>query len=226
MSLYADSKLPVDEALQAFHGEELRDLWSVPADGSAEPERILLGTQMSLSPDDAFLVFLRDAPETGSDIWTAPLSAPEDAKVFLATEADERWPVFSPDGAWIAYTSDESGEPQVYVKAFPSGSGKWQVSIAGGTGPTWSPEGDALFFAKDGVLMRVSVSSSGASLTLGSPEKILGSGPPTGLRVFGGFSVVPGGGGFVFARNVQREGDDDDDNEIFVVQNWLAEFEE
>jgi Tol biopolymer transport system component len=62
------------------------------------------------------------------------------------TSSDERHPYFSPDGKWIAYSSDESGVFQVYVRAFPDNGGKWQISDEGGLYPIWPREGNEIFF--------------------------------------------------------------------------------
>jgi serine/threonine-protein kinase len=91
-------------------------------------------------------------PETGYDLWTVPLETdgaglragkPE---VYLQTPFDKRNPSFSPDGRWLAYTSNELGSFQVYVQAFPDKGGKWQISRDGGGYPMWSHSGRELFF--------------------------------------------------------------------------------
>ena len=77
---------------------------------------------------------------------------------------------FSPDGNWIAYSSDESGLVEVYVESFPTHGGKRQISLAGGSGPRWRADGKELYYySLDGTLMAVSVTGSGASLTTGPP---------------------------------------------------------
>ena len=130
--------------------------WWLRADGSGEPQQF---RQMffwfgSFSPDGKHLAFVERHPETNQDIWTLPLEGsgtdhlelgkPEP---FLRTPAAEGFPAFSPDGRWLAYSSDESGARQVYVRRFSGGtSGKWQVSTEGGTNPIWSPNGRELFF--------------------------------------------------------------------------------
>ena len=67
---------------------------------------------------------------------------------FARSQANQMHPFFSPDGRWIAYTSDESGSNEVYVRPFPetAAGGKWQVSSGGGQVPVWSPDGRNLFF--------------------------------------------------------------------------------
>jgi serine/threonine-protein kinase len=67
-------------------------------------------------------------------------------EVFLQTAADERYPSFSPDGKWLPYASTESGNYQVYVRAFPDTGRRWQISNAGGGYPMWSRSRRELFF--------------------------------------------------------------------------------
>ena len=84
-------------------------------------------------------------PSTGWDIWI--LSTEEDVpRTFLQTSYNERQPAFSPDGRFIAYRSDESGQDEVYVRSFPSGDRTWRISTDGGVEPRWSHDGRELFF--------------------------------------------------------------------------------
>ncbi len=126
----------------------------IRADGAGE-EQLLLESKgdlrpHSFSPDGGRLAFAESGGDTSLlDLWTLPLdvSDPERPKpgkpeLFLRTPFNEDGPAFSPDGHWIAYTSNESGRIEVYVRAFqggsPSGSGKWQISTGGGLYPIWS----------------------------------------------------------------------------------------
>ena len=127
------------------------------ADGGGKPQ-LLLRTKdtawpWSFTPDGKRLAYFE---ATGSyDLWTVPIegdsTTPRAGKPesLLQTPFDERYPMLSPDGRWLAYVSNESGTYEVYVKAFPevgSGGGKWQISSDGGTYPMWSRTGRQLFF--------------------------------------------------------------------------------
>ena len=147
-------------------------LWS-RADGSAPP--VVLShsnnqqTPWSFSPDGKHLAFVEIDPKTGADIWTMPVESGPDGlrpgkpEVFLRTPFHERGPAFSPDGRWIAYMSDESGDYQVYVKGFPDGARTWRISTNRGGYPAWSRNGRELFYwslGSSGLLMAVSYRAS------------------------------------------------------------------
>ena len=131
----------------------------------------------SFSPDGKRLAYAEANPETGNDIWTLPLEGSDSdhptagkAEPFLRTAANEFDPAFSPDGGWMAYTSDESGNLEVYVRPFPGPGSKWRISTAGGRIPVWSKSGRELAYETlDGRLMMVSYSVSGDTFTPGKP---------------------------------------------------------
>jgi serine/threonine-protein kinase len=116
-------------------------------------------------------------PRSHFDLWTVPLESdgaglragtPE---VLLQTPANERSPVVSPDGRWLAYSSDESGTYQIYVRPFPDKRGKWQVSNSGGTYPMWSRNGHELFFESTGQqIMVAAYAVTGGTFVPGSPR--------------------------------------------------------
>ena len=88
-----------------------------------------------------------------------PLSGKRKPFPFLQTEFSEEHPQFSPDGRWLAYTSNESGRPEIYVQSFPASSGKWEVSTHGGSHPRWRGDGKEIFYldVHDKKLMAVTV---------------------------------------------------------------------
>jgi hypothetical protein len=102
---------------------------------------------------------------------------------FLATRFEERSAQFSPNGRWVAYASDESGQPEIYVRPFPKEpSGEFKVSALGGVTPRWRQDGAELYYiAPDGMLMAVSFTATGGVPTMGAPTALFPS-----HAVFGG----------------------------------------
>ncbi|MDQ6803263.1 MAG: protein kinase [Acidobacteriota bacterium] len=144
------------------------------ADGSGASEELFRSpnrlTPSSVSPDGKLLAYVERAPSTRGDIWLLSL-AERKRTPLVQTPFDEDEPIFSPDGRWIAYVSDESGKYQVYVRSAAAGGGRWQISIDGGSLPRWSRNGRALFYwnRHDHAIYRVSVIESGP-FSAGRPE--------------------------------------------------------
>ena len=100
----------------------------------------------------------------GSDLWVLSLENDGAVEPFFQSSANHLDPQFSPDGKWIAYTSDESGRqdlPEIYVRAFGGSGQVWQASSNGGTTPRWNPNGLELFYGSRGRLMVVDVRPEG-----------------------------------------------------------------
>ena len=124
----------------------------------------------SFSPDGKRLGYM-ESGETGYDIFTAPISGDADSGIhagkpepFITTKADERAPAFSTDGKWLAYSSNETGTTEVYVRAFPDNGSKWQVSNGGGNYPRWSRGSQELIFeTPEARIMAVSYTIKGNS---------------------------------------------------------------
>ena len=139
------------------------------ADGSGGSERLSTADQvadlpLSFSPDGQFLAFIRTDPKTLRDIWLLSLKD-RTRKLFLSTPTTEGAPRFSPDGRWIAYVSDESGRPEIYVQPFPGPGGKWQISTDGGIEPAWNPNGRELFYRIGDRMMAVPITTTPAFCT-------------------------------------------------------------
>jgi serine/threonine-protein kinase len=145
------------------------------ADGTGEVQRLTESTHNQLAtswhPSGRLLAFQEQTPNNGVDIMILPIEGDEQSgwkpgkpTVFLSTPFDEQSPQFSPDGRWIAYYSNESGQqPDVYVRAYPSSAGsKWQVSNGGGLYPIWSRTRPELFYiTPDGHIMMASYTAEG-----------------------------------------------------------------
>jgi Tol biopolymer transport system component len=102
---------------------------------------------------------------SNNDIWVLPLFGDRKPYALLATPATEYWPAFSPDGKWIAYSSTESGESELYVMQFPPTGKKWQISSSGGGFQArWRRDGKELFYmTQNRTLMAATVNGSGSS---------------------------------------------------------------
>ena len=109
----------------------------------------------SWSRDGSVLAFHENNPETGRDLWTLPVGG--DPEPFLVMPFEELAPTFSPDGRWLAYVSNESGQQEVYVQPYPGPGPKYTVSTAGGREPVWFPDGSELFYRTQTQLMSVAV---------------------------------------------------------------------
>ena len=127
-------------------------LYQKAANG-AGGEQLLLEPSGSRNLDDwsrdgRFLLYSQVDSKTRSDLWLMPLAGDRKPTVYVNSEFNETHGQFSPDGHWIAYASDESGRPEIYVRPFPltADSGKWTVSSGGGVTPRWRRDGKELFF--------------------------------------------------------------------------------
>jgi len=96
-----------------------------------------------------------------------------DVEPYLQTEFGEEDGEFSPDGRWVAYQSDESGEEEIYVRPFPSAPGKWRISSGGGIDPVWSRDGSTIYYRSfDKNFYGVPVSTEGSTFRAGSPRVV------------------------------------------------------
>jgi Tol biopolymer transport system component len=129
----------------------------------------------SWSPDGQYVLFDREDPaqKTKTDIWVLPMSGDHKAFPLINAEFDERYGVFSPDGKWVAYVSNESGKNEVYVVAFPHPAARFQISTNGGADPQWRGDGKEIFYVDpDHKIMGVDLTSRGDSLQLGTPNSL------------------------------------------------------
>ncbi len=146
------------------------DIYATSPDGSGTAELLVDSPQTEFpvgSSSEGTLAFWR-LTQKGGDIFYRDSAAEHP---FAVSPADERSPVLSPDGRWLAYVSDESGRREVYVRPFPSGAGRWQISSEGGIEPRWSRRGREITYRDRGWFLGVPV-VPGADFRMGRVDSL------------------------------------------------------
>jgi Tol biopolymer transport system component len=142
------------------------------ADGTGAEELITESpaakAAMSWSPDGKFIVYNQTA-----DIWAVPLDGDKKPIPLVTTGATEILPQVSPDGKWLAYQSNETGRQEIYVKPFPSGPGRWQISTDGGIWPRWRADGGEIYFVAAPNIVAASIKVTGNSIEAATPVSVL-----------------------------------------------------
>jgi Tol biopolymer transport system component len=202
---------------------DLNSLYQKPANGAGREELLLRSginaRALDWSRDGTFLVYQMSGGQTGWDLFLLPLQGNRQPVPYLQTPFDEGDAQFSPDGRWIAYASNESGQPQVYVQAIPASGAKWQISTAGGDQPRWRHDGKELFYlAADQKLMAVPV-KMGATFETGAPQPLFDIQPLYG-PIAGRFAYQPTADGQRFLVTAPVSGAVTP--AITIVLNWQA----
>ncbi len=203
------------------------DLYLWEASGAGNEETILKTPHAKYpedwSRDGKFLAYTTAIQEDNWDIWIMPMSSSGDKTSrqpfpFLQSKFGEVDAAFSPDGKWMAYESDESGQSQIYIRPFPGPGGKWQVSTKGGVDPHWRGDGKELFFvdSESFHMMSADISTRGATVSVGVERKLFqfGSG---NIR---DYDVTSDGQRFLMAapRDIEKS------IPVTLAVNWLEEL--
>ena len=213
--------------LFASSREGLFQLYIKNADGGEDEKRLPLNASekadqypSSWSPDGKDILYERTTEATG--LWAAEMPELKTRELLKGPETTKNGQ-FSPDGKWVAYTSNESGKWEVYVTSFPELRGKWQVSNNGGTQPRWRGDGKELFYlGSDGRMTAVPVAAgehfdSGAPLPLfpaSARERVAGSELVT-------YDVARDGQRFLINTQMEKE----ETQPMMVILNWSSELE-
>lgn len=182
----------------------------------------------SWSPDGKWI--LGEVQAETFDLWAVPADGSGEPVAYLATQFFERFPAISPDGNWVAYMSDDSGRPEIYVRPFPAASGKWQVSDGGGSWPSWSRDGSEIVYRSQDGLMAAPVSTDDGSFRAGRPQMLTRGGfssDQIGIAVsgsiFSDFDPMPDGDGFVVLLGGEGQGLQ---SHVTLVTNWFDVLKE
>jgi eukaryotic-like serine/threonine-protein kinase len=196
-------------------------LYVKSSDGSGTEKLLLEGVNRlrfptDWSPDGKILTFI-EGSLGGWAIWMLPLEGERKPYLFHQSQFAEREASFSPDGNWVAYCSNESGEYKVYVVPFPNPGGKWQVSPVGGCGPRWRRDGKEIFYiSSDNKMMATQVQSRASSFEVGATNTLFATRP---YGVFGRFDVSADGQRFLIPFEAGQAS-----TAITLVTNWPADL--
>ncbi len=177
------------------------------ADGSGEEERLTTSDDPlwanSWSKDGQSLVIAGMGPNGNFDVSMLTL-ADKKLQPLLTSTFRETDPTISPDGRWLAYSSNEAGRLEVYVRPYPAGAGRWQVSDNGGAFPRWAGTGRELFYRVDDGVMAAAIEGVGDSIRTGKPTRLFTgsfrggvSGVAIGGNTFADYDVSADGQHFV-----------------------------
>ena len=162
------------------------EMFQKPVAGNGPAERLLQTAAANVfaydwSADGKLLAYAQDDEHTKRDLWLLPTEGEHRPVLYLQTPYNETSPQFSPDGKWLAYDSDETGQSQVYVQAIPAAGAKYQISTAGGAWPRWRRDGKELFYiAADQKMMSVPV-IIGSAFAPGTPRALFDTSSPLSL---------------------------------------------
>jgi len=194
------------------------------ADGSGEERKVYEIEGGSVEPYDVSpsgLVTLTVFGDQKSDIVVVPLEDPDAKPVtIVASEAAERDAALSPDEHWVAYSSDETGDYEVFVRPYPGPGGRWQISSDGGAHPRWSRDGRKLYYRVRRQLMVADVDlGESGTFRAGAPRELLDGLPRVELAQT--WDLARDGEAILLPASA---GDEGPPEQITVVVNWLDQL--
>jgi dipeptidyl aminopeptidase/acylaminoacyl peptidase len=173
------------------------------------------------APDGKWILLRTDdqAPGHGDIIGIRP-GVDTVARAFVATPAEELSPALSPNGRWLAYSSDETGRREIFVRPFPeTDRARYQVSTDGGTEPLWSRDGRELFFRDASEHIVAVPIGAGAEFSPGAPRALFDASAYVAVPNQRDYDITPDGQRFVMVRN-----DVPTSGRIVVVFGFTAEL--
>jgi serine/threonine-protein kinase len=204
-------------------GHQVFDLFSVPADGSRAPELVYESNYYkypnSSSAAARLVAFTEIRPDTKADVWLLDLGGKPVARPFLRSPFWEGSAALSPDGAWLAYESDESGRREVYVRAVNGAAGRWQISSGGGDKPRWWRDESKIVYRSGRRMMAARVSAN-PSFAVGESRVLFEGDFEVGGPATPNYDIAPDGRRLVMIEPSPEQAP----SHIVVVDNWFAEL--
>jgi serine/threonine-protein kinase len=176
------------------------------------------------SRDGRWLLLRTDTGAPGNgDIIAVPARGDAAPVPVTSSPFSELEPALSPDGRWVAYSSDEAGTAEVYVRPFPNtDAGRWQVSNGGGTDPVWSPDGKQLYFLNGSHRLYAAHVVGGATFSVPELQPLFDASRYTWDGFHQLYDVTPDGHFIFFEPASQGNGG----AKLLEVENWFAELGE
>jgi Tol biopolymer transport system component len=227
----AGANYPVwrNDGLKIFYLDAVRGvgIYANSTSAPGHPELVeqvrAMAVPNSISGDGKFLVYMNFGGQPGPRLWVhplAPVKPDTEDYPLLGTNFNEAHAQFSPDGHWLAYTSDETGKEEVYVVPFPSLSNKVQISASGGSQPRWRRDAKEIYYiSRDGMMMAASVEVSGNTLKPITLKALFQTRIITVTRGYHQYDVTADGQKFLINSNVERSSEP-----ITLYANWAAEL--
>jgi eukaryotic-like serine/threonine-protein kinase len=197
-------------------------IWWSPADRSGDAAPLLSGPRLDvfeavISPDGRHIVYQLDT--LGADLYYRSMTGDTTPKgISTAPTAIETMPRISPDGRWVAFTTNESGRDEIVVQPFPGPGGRVQVSSGGGSEPVWSRDGRRLFFRGEGQVMAATV-QTGPGFRVTARDTLFTDSYAFATNPHANFDVMPDGARFIFLEPASE-------GSMVVVANWRAVLRE
>jgi Tol biopolymer transport system component len=165
----------------------------------------------SYSRDGAMLIVSLTGPDTGLDLWLLPARGAGEPAPYAITPFNEAQGAVSPDGRWLAYASDESGEYELYLDSLPRPGDRIRLTLGGGSDPRWRGDGREVYFRRGNAVYALGLDGAGTTPTLGATTRLFDAGPD--LRAYDATAD-----GQRFLVNVPAAADLEAD--ITAVVNW------
>ena len=208
-----------------------RLLWTL-ADGSGGTETLQdVGTRKfptSWSPDGKALAYYVGGLNSTRDLWILKVDGDQRTpSAFVETQYDERGAIFSPDGHWIAYVSNKSGQDEIYARPYPGPGGEVTISVGGGQEPVWAPSGRELFYRHEGTLLAAPIQQAASSLIVRPPTRVFDDPYMRDTAAGGGaanYDVSPDGQRFVMVQQLRPANETTQPVRLQVILNWTEEL--